>query len=197
MPGRQDDPFSRQPPPLEPGAEVVEVVEVVEGPLPPPEPDPARLQRERRELTDRREIEMRDVGGLAVEMVRRDRWNPDLLVSRAQEVLALEQRMHELDSLLVAEATARSYPNVVYCKCGAPLVPGVHFCGHCGRPARTSPPIMTCGHCGQPLPADVNFCSFCGNAATADEFEPAGEPIDETIVRPPSPPPDDETQGRL
>ena len=139
MPGRQDDPFSRQPPPLEPGAEVVEVVEVVEGPLPPPEPDPARLQRERRELTDRREIEMRDVGGLAVEMVRRDRWNPDLLVSRAHEVLALEQRMHELDSLLVAEATARSYPNVIYCKCGAPLVPGVHFCGHCGRPARTSP----------------------------------------------------------
>jgi hypothetical protein len=56
---------------------------------------------------------------------------------------------------------------------------------------------MTCGHCGQPLPADVNFCSFCGNAATADEFEPADAPIDETIVRPPSPPPDDETQGRV
>jgi hypothetical protein len=103
--------------------------------------------------------------------------------------------MHELDSLLVAETTARSFPNVVYCKCGAPLVPGVHFCGHCGRPAATAPPIVTCSHCGQPLPADVNFCSFCGNPAAGDEYEPAAEPIDETIVRPA--PADDETQGRL
>ena len=195
MPGRMTDDFSGQGRPPEPGAEVVEVVEVVEGPVPPPEPDPARLQRERRDLTERREIEMRDVGGLAVEMVRRDRWNPDLLVSRAHEVLALEQRMHELDSLLAAEATARSFPNAGYCKCGAPLVPGVHFCGHCGRPARTTPPVLTCTHCGQPLPADVNFCAFCGNPAAAEDYEPAPERVEETIVRPS--PPEDETQGRL
>jgi hypothetical protein len=188
------DDFSRQGRPPEPGAEVVEVVEVVEGPVPPPEPDPARLQRERRDLTERREIEMRDVGGLAVEMVRRDRWNPDLLVSRAHEILALEQRMHELDSLLAAEATARSFPNAAYCQCGAPLVPGVHFCGHCGRPARTTPPVLTCTHCGQPLPADVNFCAFCGNPAAAEDYEPAPERVEETIVRPS---PEDETQGRL
>jgi hypothetical protein len=189
------DDFSRQGRPPEPGAEVVEVVEVVEAPVPPPEPDPARLQRERRDLTERREIEMRDVGGLAVEMVRRDRWNPDLLVSRAHEVLALEQRMHELDSLLAAEATARSFPNAAYCQCGSPLVPGVHFCGHCGRPARTTPPVLTCTHCGQPLPADVNFCAFCGNPAAAEDYEPAPERVEETIVRPS--PPEDETQGRL
>jgi Double zinc ribbon len=195
MPGRVEDEFARQPRPSEPGAEVVEVVEVVETSGPPPEPDPASLQRERQELTSRREIEMRDVGGLAVEMVRRDRLNPDLLVSRAQEVLALEQRMHELDSLLLAETTARSFPNVAYCKCGAPLVPGVHFCGNCGRPARTTPAVLTCAHCGQALPADVNFCSFCGNPATAEDYEPAPEPVDETAVRPP--PPDDETQGRM
>jgi hypothetical protein len=195
MPGRLNDPFSGQPQPADPGAEVVEVVEVVEGPMSPPEHDPARLQRERRELTDRREIEMRDVGGLAVEMVRRDRWNPDLLITRAHEVLALEQRMHEVDSLLVAETTVRSFPNVAYCKCGAPLVPGVHFCGHCGRPAPTTPPVVTCSHCGQPLPADVNFCSFCGNPAAADDYAAAGPPVDETIVRPS--PADDETQGQL
>jgi hypothetical protein len=193
MPGRPNDHFSRQAPPTGPGEEVVEVVEV-EAPGPPPEPDPARLQRERRELTDRREIELRDVGGLAVEMVRRDRWNPDLLVSRANEVLGLEQRMHELDSLLAAEATVRSFPNVAYCKCGSPLVPGVHFCGHCGRPAPTTPPVLTCGHCGQPLPADVNFCSFCGNTVGA-ENQPPAESEGETMVRPE--PPDDATQSRL
>lgn len=196
MPGRMTDDFARQSRPPEPGAEVVEVVEVVETPAPPPEPDPARLQRERRDLTERREIEMRDVGGLAVEMVRRDRWNPDLLVSRAHEVLALEQRMHELDSLMAAEATARSFPNAAYCKCGAPLVPGVHFCGHCGRPARTTPPVLTCAHCGQPLPADVSFCSSCGSPATAADYETAPQQrVEETMVRPS--PPEDETQGRL
>jgi len=190
-----NDSFSRQARPPEPGDEVVEVVEVIESPVPPAEPDAGRLQRERRKLTEQREIEMRDVGGLAVEMVRRDRWNPDLLVSRAHEVLALEQRMHEVDSLLVAEATVRSFPNVAYCRCGAPLVPGVHFCGHCGRPAPTAPPVLTCGHCGQPLPADVNFCSFCGNPAAAEDYEPAPERADETMVRPPTS--DGETQGRL
>jgi Double zinc ribbon len=194
MPDPLNDHFARQARPPEPGAEVVEVVEVVET-SEPQEPDPASLQRERQELTARREIEMRDVGGLTVEMVRRDRFNQDLLVSRANEVLALEQRMHELDSLLVAEATARTYPNVTYCKCGAPLLRGVHFCGHCGRPARTTPAVVACSHCGQPLPADVNFCAFCGNPATAEEYEPAPERLDETVVRPPSP--EDETQGRM
>jgi hypothetical protein len=195
MPGRLNDSFSRQARPPEPGAEVVEVVEVVEASERPPEPDPANLQRKRQELTWRREIELRDVGGLAVEMVRRDRMNPELLVKRAQEVLALEQRMHELDSLLVAEATARSFPSVANCKCGAPLVPGVHFCGHCGRPAATTPAVRTCAHCGRPLPADVNFCSFCGNPAAEEEHEPAAEPLDETVIQPPAP--DDETQGRM
>jgi hypothetical protein len=194
MPGRMNDFSARGGGPPDPGGEVVEVVEVVESPVAPPEPDPVRLQRERRELAEGREIELRDVGGLAVEMVRRDRWNADLLVSRAHEVLALEQRMHELDSLLVAEATARSFPNVMYCKCGSPLVPGVHFCGHCGRPARTAPPVLTCAHCGQPLPAEVNFCSFCGNAAAAEEYTPSPDSPDETMMRPPA---DEETQGRL
>jgi hypothetical protein len=172
-----------------PGAPVEEILEVVEtsepAPAPPPpEPDPVRLRRERRSLARQREIEMRDVGGLAVEMVRRDRWKPELLISRAGEVLTVEQRMHELDSLLAAEVAARNFPNVAHCKCGAPLPPGVHFCSHCGRPAATAPPVVTCAHCGQPLPAEANFCGFCGNAAVAQEYEPAAEGLDETIVRP-------------
>jgi Double zinc ribbon len=168
---------------VEPGEEIVEVVEVVE-PGPPPEPDLVRLQRERMALTRQREIEMRDVGGLTVEMVRRDHWKPDLLISRAGEVLSLEQRMHELDSLLAAEATARTFPYVAHCKCGAPLAPGVHFCSHCGRPAATTPAVVTCAHCGQPLPADVNYCPFCGNPAAPEEYAPAPDPLDETLIRP-------------
>jgi hypothetical protein len=183
MPGRMN-PFSdRRGGPVEPDEEVVEVVEIVEPATPPPEPDVVRLQRERMALTRQREIEMRDVGGLTVEMVRRDRWKPDLLISRAGEVLALEQRMHELDSLLAAEATARSFPYVAHCKCGAPLAPGVHFCSHCGRPAPTAPAVVTCAYCAQPLPADVNYCPFCGNTATPADYAPASD-LDETMVRP-------------
>jgi rRNA maturation endonuclease Nob1 len=55
--------------------------------------------------------------------------------------------------------------------------------------------VLTCTHCGQPLPADVNFCAFCGNPTAAEDYEPAPERVEETIVRPS--PPEDETQGRL
>jgi Double zinc ribbon len=178
------------PAPAEPGAdEVVEVVEEGGGP-PAPSPVPtgaADMRRERRSLARRREVEMRDVGGLTVEMVRRDRFNPDLLVARANEVLDLEQRMHELDSLLAAEISVRGLREVAHCKCGAPLPPGVHFCSHCGRPAASAPAIVSCSHCGQPLPAEANFCPFCGNPVAAGEYAAdtaGGGLLDSTLVRP-------------
>src|SRR5919197_1491498 len=124
-------------------------------PVPPPGaleqlPRPTRMRRERRLLARRREIEIRDVGGLAVEMVRRDRFRPELLVERASDVLALEQRLYELDSLLFTHVTARrELRRAPLCRCGAPLIPGGHFCSHCGRPAPGTPPLATCGHCGQ------------------------------------------------
>ena len=157
--------------------------------MPPPEASPpltaAAALRERRSLVHRREIEMRDVGGLAVEMVRRDRFKPDLLVSRASEVLALERRIHELDAFLAAsEAVPRAMRTATLCKCGAPLVRGVHFCPHCGRPAAETPPVVACGHCGNPLPAEANFCSVCGNSVAADEFGDTEGRADQTLVAP-------------
>jgi len=128
---------------------------------------------------------MRDVGGLAVEMVRRDRFKPDLLVSRASEVLELERRIHELDAFLAAtEAVPRAMRTATLCKCGAPLVRGAHFCAHCGRPAIEATPVVACGHCGNPLPAEANFCSVCGNSVAADEFANTEGRIDETLVAP-------------
>jgi hypothetical protein len=179
------------PPPVEPGAaEIVELIEEGVAPLPGPVPaGPAEMRRERRALARRREVELRDIGGLTVEMVRRDRFNPDLLVSRANEVLLLEQRIHELDALLAAELSVRGLGlrNVPHCKCGAPLPPGVHFCSNCGRPAASAPAVVSCRHCGQPLPAEANFCPFCGNPVAADEYG-TGSPIpdfrDSTLVRP-------------
>jgi hypothetical protein len=141
------------------------------------------MRRERRILARRREIEIRDVGGLAVEMARRDRFKPDLLLARANDVLNLEQRMHELDGLMLAVATApRGLRAMPTCRCGAPLLPGAHFCSNCGRPSAAAPPVQTCTHCGQPLPAETNFCSFCGNAVAAEELG-GGEDVEDTMIR--------------
>jgi hypothetical protein len=146
------------------------------------------LARERRALARRREIELRDVGGLTVEMVRRDRFKPDLLRSRADEVLGLERRINELDSLLASEAAVRGIRHVPYCRCGAPIAPGAHFCSHCGRSAEAAPPALACTHCGQPLPAEVNFCPFCGHAVAAEEYladtSPGADAPGGTLVRP-------------
>lgn len=147
-------------------------------------PSPARMRRERRMLVRRREIEIRDVGGLAVEMVRRDRFKPDLLVERAGDVLSIEQRLHELDALLMASMAARSgLGGAVQCRCGAQILPGAHFCSHCGRPAEGAPAPATCSHCGQALPADANFCASCGNSVAAEEYGREGGALDDTAVR--------------
>ena len=135
----------------------------------------------------RREIEIRDVGGLALEMARRDAWRDELLMVRCTEVLALEERIHELDSLLAAAEVAARGAGAEQCRCGAPIVRGAHFCSHCGRPASETPPVVSCTHCGQPLPAEVNFCPVCGNAVAAEAFAPV-EQVDATIVGPAGPP---------
>jgi hypothetical protein len=130
-----------------------------------------------------REIEIRDVGGLAVEMARRDAWNADLLASRTGDVLAIEERIAELDSMLVAAEAAARGIGAERCQCGAPIVRGAHFCSHCGRPATETPPIVACSHCGQPLPAEANFCPVCGNNIAAEEYG-ADDAIGSTLVEP-------------
>lgn len=160
---------------------------LADAPPPPgagtPVPPPAALRRERDELLRRREVGVRDLGGLLLEMVRRDRFRSELLIERAERVVAIEHRINELDSLLASSAAAgRHLRRVPRCECGAPLPPGVHFCSHCGRPAKASPPSSVCDHCGRPLAADANFCAFCGNAVAADLPE---EPVEATMAAPP------------
>ena len=146
---------------------------------------PAAMRRERRSLLRRREIEIRDIGGLALEMVRRDRFRPDLLIARCTDVIAIEERIHELDALLAAvQAAPRAALGAETCRCGAPILRGAHFCSHCGRPAAATPPVVACEHCGQPLPADVNFCAFCGNPVADEEYEPGDSDAERTMVAP-------------
>lgn len=133
---------------------------------PPPAPAPAApgaLRRERRALNRVREERIRDLGGLALEMVRRSRFRQDLLFEQCREILVLEERIRELDESLSRASAARRRRGGPRCECGAPLAWGAHFCANCGRPAGAV--VVSCARCGAPLPADVRFCGNCGSVA--------------------------------
>jgi Double zinc ribbon len=128
-------------------------------------PPPGVIRRERRMLQRLREERLRDLGGLILEMYRRDRFREDLLAESCNELLGLDARLNEVDEMLAA---ARRRIPAGRCECGAPLPWGSHFCPNCGRPAGDQP-VIACAECGHPLPADAVFCANCGAAAAGAE----------------------------
>jgi len=93
----------------------------------PRRPHAGLLRRERRALIQAREAELRDLGGLLVEMYRRGNFRDDLLAERAATVVGIDVRLTEIDVLLQARG------HVQRCECGAPVLRGSHFCPNCGR----------------------------------------------------------------
>ena len=132
-------------------------------------PHPGQLRKERRALLRVREERLRDLGGLMLEMFRRDQFRQDLLVERCDELIALDERLQELDTLLAAAVSVRRAAPAARCACGAPLVWGSHFCANCGRPAAATPPVVGCTQCGSALAADAKFCAVCGQAVVPAE----------------------------
>jgi membrane protease subunit (stomatin/prohibitin family) len=130
-------------------------------------PSPGVIRRERRGLIRAREEGIRDLGGLALDMHRRGSFKQELLDEKADELLALEERLQELDSMLAAATAARRPGSAPRCACGAPILWGSHFCSNCGRP--TGAAVVTCAGCGAPLPADARFCTNCGRVAESAE----------------------------
>lgn len=94
-------------------------------------PVPRELRRERKSLLQVREERLRDLGGLALEMYKRDRFNAGLVVERCAELVAIEARIHEIDAVL--DGSARLRRGSVTCVCGAPFLLGARFCATCGR----------------------------------------------------------------
>jgi hypothetical protein len=127
-------------------------------------PHPGQLRKERRALLRVREERLRDLGGLMLEMFRRDQFRQDLIVERCDELVSLDERLQELDTLLAAAVSVRRAAPAARCECGAPLVWGSHFCANCGRPAAATPPVVGCPQCGSALAADAKFCAVCGKA---------------------------------
>lgn len=132
-------------------------------------PSPGALRRERRAILKAREERIRDLGGLTLEMYRRSNFRDQLLIEQCREIVALEDRLRELDSMLDSVAAARRAPTT--CECGAPVPWGSHFCANCGRPVGAEA-IVACEGCGHPLPADAGFCANCGRSVEPrDEAE--------------------------
>src|SRR5260221_6474634 len=119
---RAHDSESAPPPPATPRA--------VRRALPPA----GQLRRERRTLLQVREGRLRDLGGLILEMYRRDQFRQDLLVDRCTELVGLEERLAELDTLLAATVSRGRARRAARCECGAAVFWGSKFCTQCGRP---------------------------------------------------------------
>jgi hypothetical protein len=123
------------------------------------------------------------------EMFRRDQFRQDLLVERCDELLALDERLQELDTLLAAAVSIRRAAPPARCACGAPLVWGSHFCANCGRPVAAAPPVVACSECGAALTAEAKFCAACGTAVAPEKRSAAEavEPQPELLEALPSP----------
>lgn len=68
----------------------------------PPSMRPRELRRERQRLELTRERALRDLGGLVVEMARRERMRVDLLADRAAIVIGLSDQLAALDDAMIA-----------------------------------------------------------------------------------------------
>ena len=97
----------------------------------PPAPAASELRRERRALLLLREDRFRDLGGLTLEMYRRDHFNEALVVERCAELVAIEARVSEIDAHLKGAGLRRRQRSI--CTCGAPVLIGARFCPSCGR----------------------------------------------------------------
>ena len=102
-------------------------------------PPAGQLRRERRSLLQLRESRLRDLGGLMLEMYRRDQFRQDLLVDGCAELVTLEERLAELDTLLAAAVSRGRAQPAARCACGALVFWGSKFCAQCGRPTGAAP----------------------------------------------------------
>lgn len=69
-----------------------------------------------------------------LEMFRRDQFRRELLLERCAELVIVEERIAELDTLVAAALSRGRVQPAARCECGAALFWGARFCAQCGRP---------------------------------------------------------------
>ncbi len=142
----------------------------------------APLHDRRRRLVGARETTLRDLGGLMLEMYKRNRFREELLLDKCEEVLAIEVEIAHVDQRLfqLAPPNAAGMRPIGRCECGAPIHPGQNFCGVCGRSFATLTQVRSCSRCGSGLRPGDQYCATCGaeapDALQAIEAAPPGVP---------------------
>jgi len=117
---------------------------------PLPGPTKRALRRQRQELWRIYLGQVADLGGLVVEMARRGTLNGALVQRRAADVVALEQRIGELDALILSASQIRR--GQVSAQVLPPALEPV------------APTAVACARCHALMPVDANFCAYCGAA---------------------------------
>jgi hypothetical protein len=103
----------------------------------------SELRKERAGLARRYQELRGDLGGLLIEMARRDQFNFHLLRLRAAEAVTVEQRAREIDGALTLHAAS-----------GRTALP----------PGTVAMSSKKCSSCTAAIPVDGNFCAYCGTA---------------------------------
>ncbi len=125
------------------------------------------LQERRKRLVGARETTMRDLGGLMLEMYKRNRFREELLLDKCEEILAIEVEIAHIDQRLfqLSPPNPSGQRPIGRCECGSPIMPGQNFCASCGRSLVTLTQTRACTRCAAGLRAGDAFCSVCGTPA--------------------------------
>lgn len=146
-----------------------------------PQKEINRLKAQIRQLAREKENSMSPLGKSTYEAFRQGILNEPGLIAECEKIRALdtgmEQAQNEITRLqsvvqqMKAARTAAATPSPgARCPaCGAPVTPGLRFCGNCGAPQQLAPPSpvvrAACKGCGSPLNEGVRFCGECGQPA--------------------------------
>ena len=151
-------------------------------------PGPSRLRRERRSLLRLRENLLRDLGGLMLEMVRRDQFRQDLLLERCAELTELDARLAELDGLLaVSFSMRRTAGRALRLRRTDPsrreLLPALWPAGCPG--GRMNDQGGICPRCATPFEPGQGYCLECGLRLDPDAPPPEQDAPPSAAAPPP------------
>lgn len=116
-----------------------------------------RMRRRLRKLVRLRDVKLRELGGLVLELQRLGRDNPELVSARSAELRAIDDEARQLAAALKDE---RDLSEV--------LAAGISG---------------TCNECGALMSTDDRFCSRCGSAAGESTLVATAPPAEGTNGR--------------
>jgi hypothetical protein len=139
-------PAGQEPPPSDPAA-------VAAGPG-PTTAERGSIRKRVRRLARLREVQLRELGALVVEMRRLQRENPELVARKAAELLALDEELRALRAALGSRETVGQIVAAGVAgscrRCDTLLATDDHFCPRCGLAVEAAPGPAQAGAQGEP-----------------------------------------------